>query len=247
MHLSVVVPSYNEEKNLVENIIKFNDYLAGQSYDYEIIIVNDGSTDKTKEVAEKLISQIKNLRFLNNKINRGKGAAVCQGLMAAKGKYRLFTDADNSTSINHIEKAWPYFHKGYDVVIGSRNKKDAPGARQVRPQSLWKRYWGVGGNYIIRLLVIRDIRDTQCGFKILTQSAVENIVPKMTANGFAFDVEILALAKLLNYKIAKIPVCWINSPVSRVKIKYYFLTLKEIMRIKWSLRKRKRYYQIKIF
>jgi dolichyl-phosphate beta-glucosyltransferase len=239
MYLSIIVPAYNEEKNLAKNVLKFNDYLAGQSYDYEIIIVNDGSLDKTKEVAQKLISQIKNLCFLDNKINEGKGATVRQGLMAARGKYRLFTDADNSTSINHIEKAWPYFHKGYDIVIGSRDKKDSPSAKQIRPQPCWKRYWGISGNYLIRLLLIKNIWDTQCGFKILTQTATKDIIPKMTINGFAFDVEMLVLARLLNYKVARIPVHWINSMNSRVKIKDYFFTFKDVIKIKWNLHKGK--------
>ena len=239
MYLSVIVPAYNEEKALAKNIKKFNNYLSQQSFSYEIIIVNDGSTDQTKAVAKKLLSQIKNLQFIDNKKNKGKGAAVQQGFLAAKGKYRLFLDADNSTSIEHLKKTWPFFVKGYDMVIGSRNHKDAPGAFQALPQPFWKRYIGISGNLIIRLLLIRDIRDTQCGFKVLSQEAAEKIVPKMTVNGFAFDVEMLILARVLDYKIAKIPVYWINCPLSRVGIKGYLATLRDIIKIKFNLLKGK--------
>ncbi len=237
MHLSVVVPAYNEEKVLFNNIKKFNNYLSQCSYDYEIIIVNDGSCDRTEKIANQLVSEIKNLRFINNKKNRGKGAAVRQGLLAAKGKYRLFIDADNATSLNHVEKAWPFLEEGYGIVIGSRNPKDAPGAQQVLSQPAWKRLLGNCGNLIIQLVAVRGIWDTQCGFKIFSQEAVKNIIPKTKVNRWAIDVEILVLAQALSYKVAKIPILWMNSPDSRVGMKGYFLTLKEVLKIKWNLLK----------
>ncbi|MCG2701241.1 MAG: dolichyl-phosphate beta-glucosyltransferase [Candidatus Falkowbacteria bacterium] len=239
MHLSVIIPAYNEEKTLYKNIKIFNDYLSRQKYDYEIIIVNDGSTDRTEKIACRLAAEIKNLNLINNKINKGKGAAVRQGLLKAKGEYRLFIDADNATPINHLEKAWPKFKQGRDIVIGSRNPKDAPGACQAVQQPFWKRLFGICGNLIIRALTVKNIRDTQCGFKIFTQEAVESIVPKTTINRWAIDAEILAIAQLLNYKIAIIPVYWTNSPNSRVGIKGYFSTLKEIFKIKRNLNKNK--------
>ena len=239
MHLSVIIPAYNEEKVLYKNIKIFNDYLSGQKYDYEIIIINDGSIDKTEEIACRLAAEIKNLSLINNKINKGKGAAVRQGLLKAKGEYRLFIDADNATTINHLEQAWLKFKQGHDIVIGSRNSKDAPGACQTVSQPFWKRLLGTCGNLIIRALTVKNIHDTQCGFKIFTQKSVEDILPKTTVNRWAIDAEILAIAQLLNYKIAIIPVYWTNSPNSRVGIKGYFLTLKEIFKIKRDLNKNK--------
>ncbi len=239
MHLSVIVPAYNEENTLYKNIKKFNGYLSRQNHSYEIIIVNDGSIDKTEEIAKKLAVEIGSLKLINNKINTGKGSAIREGLMLAKGRYRLFLDADNATSIDHIEKAWPYFKQGYDIVIGSRNLKDANGAYQVVPQPFWKRFLGTGGNYIIRIFAVKNIWDTQCGFKIFTKKAVEDIIPKTTINRFAIDIEILALAQASNYKIAIIPVRWINSDYSRVGIKGYFSTLKDVFKIKWNLIKNK--------
>ncbi|MBA3046935.1 glycosyltransferase family 2 protein [Patescibacteria group bacterium] len=239
MHLSIIVPAYNEEKTLYKNIKIFNDYLSKQGYDYEIIIVNDGSIDETEKIAKKLAAEINNLKLINNKINKGKGAAVRQGLLEAKGEYRLFIDADNATPINHLEKAWPKFKQGHDIIIGSRSPKDAHGACQAVSQSWWKRLLGTCGNLIIRKLAIKNIWDTQCGFKIFTRKAVENIIPKTTVNRWAVDAEILAIAQLLNYKIAIIPVYWTNSPNSRVGIKEYFSTLKDVFKIKHNLNKAK--------
>ena len=235
MRLSIIVPAYNEEKNLFKNINGFNKYLSQQKYDYEIIIVNDGSTDNTWQIASELANKNNKIKLINIKKNKGKGAAVRQGLLSASGEYRLFLDADNATSIDHIEKVWPYFKEDYDVVIGSRNPKDAKGADQVVSQPLWKRLLGICGNLLIRFMAVKGIWDTQCGFKAFTKKAVENIAPKTTTNRWGFDVEILALAQHMNYKIAIIPVSWINSEESRVGIKGYFSTLKEIIKIKLNL------------
>ena len=235
MLLSIIVPAYNEEKTLEKTIKEFCDYLNRQNYDYEIIIVNDGSRDRTLELAQKIKTQFKNIVVINNPINQGKGAAIRQGLLTARGQYRIFIDADNATSIDHLEKVWPHFENGCEIVIGSRNKKDALGACQAVPQAIWKRLLGMAGNAIIQLLAVPGIWDTQCGFKAFTEKSVTSIIPQTKINRWALDIEILTLARLLNYKIAKIPVHWINSPNSRVGIKGYFLTLKETFQIKYNL------------
>jgi len=232
MHLSVVIPAYNEEKTLADTINKFNNYLKLQEFNYEMIIVNDGSKDKTCSISEELLLKYNKLRLINNQSNRGKGYVVRQGLLAAKGKFRLFIDADNATSIDHLEKAWPLFEKGYDVIFGSRNEKDAPDACQIVSQAWWKKMLGVLGNSIVRIFLVKNIYDTQCGFKVLTKNTVEKIIPKMKINRWAFDAELLALAQSLNLKIGAIPVKWVNNPVSRVGIKGYFLTLLEVIKIK---------------
>ncbi len=235
MYLSIIIPAYNEEKNLFVNITKFNEYLSKQSYDYEILIVNDGSTDKTHEIAAKLALQINKLKLINNKINRGKGTAVRQGLLSAKGKYRLFIDADGSTSINHIDQIWGHFNKGYDIVIGSRNTRDAKGAYIELIQTFWKKFFSICGNRIIQKIVVPGIWDTQCGFKAFTQKAAEDIISRTKTNRWAVDVEILALAYLLKYKIAIIPVHWKNFPYSRVRPRDYLFTLVDVFKIKWNL------------
>lgn len=235
MHLSVIVPAHNEEKNLALNIEKFNDYLRRQNYDYEIIVINDGSTDKTGEIAEKLAAKNKNLTLINNKNNQGKGAAVRRGILSAHGEYRLFIDADNATSIDHIDKIWKFFDNGCDIVIGSRNSRDAEGAYQALPQPMWKRFLGICGNRVIQSLAVKGIYDTQCGFKAFTKKAVEVIIPRTTVSRWSLDAEILAIAQIYGYKITAIPVRWINSPNSRVGVKGYFLSFCEVFKIKWNL------------
>ncbi len=231
MYLSTIVPVYNEEENLEKNIKKYNTYLEKQDFDFEIIIVNDGSTDNTEKIAKSLSFQFSNIKLLSKKINRGKGSAVRDGLLAGSGDFLLFLDADNATSINHLEKAWPLL-KNNDIIIGSRNAKDAKGAKQINPQTLTKRILGTTGNKLINLLTSTNINDTQCGFKIFSRKSVDSIIPKTKINRWAIDVEILVLAKNQNLKIGIIPITWYCGPNSRVGIKGYFSTLKELLSIK---------------
>lgn len=235
MYLSVIVPAFNEAGSLRENINKFNEYLRAQSFDYEIIIVNDGSGDKTGEIAAFLASENRKIKTINNEINQGKGAAVRQGILEAIGDFRLFIDADNATSIDHLEKVWPLFAAGCEIVIGSRNPKDAATTRIAVRQPYWKIVLGKAGNFFIRSLAIKGIRDTQCGFKIFTKKASLDIFPKTKVMGWAIDVEILALAQNQDLKIGLIPVCWKNSDKSRVGIGGYISTLAELLRIKFRL------------
>jgi dolichyl-phosphate beta-glucosyltransferase len=232
MRLSVIIPAYNEEKCLAKNVGKFAAYLERQLYDYEIIIVNDGSVDRTGEIARRLKKTIRGLRIIEMRKNQGKGAAVREGLAAAAGKWRLFLDADNATTIDHIEKAWPLLDRGCDIVIGSRNPNDAPGAAQVIRQPRWKRTMGIIGNRLIRLLAVSGISDTQCGFKIFSARAAREIVPRMSITRWGFDVEMLVIGRGRGYKIAAIPVKWRNSFDSRVGITGYIETLKDLAKIK---------------
>lgn len=120
MHLSVIIPAYNEENRLPETLKKIDEYLKKQDYSYEILVVDDGSKDKTRDVVENLRDKIGNLRIIGYKKNKGKGYAVRLGMVQAKGDHRLFTDADNSIPIGQIEKFWPEFEKGFEVIIGSK-------------------------------------------------------------------------------------------------------------------------------
>jgi dolichyl-phosphate beta-glucosyltransferase len=220
IHLSVIIPAYNEERRIEKTVREIEKYLKNQKYSWEILVVNDGSKDKTSQVVENLRSEIANLRLIDNKINRGKGAVVRQGMLEAKGKYRLFTDADNSTSINHIEKMWPEFEKGVDVVIGTRDGRDAKGACQAFPQPWWRRLLGDVFNILVKIILgLWEFWDTQCGFKCFTEKSAKEIFPKCKIERFAFDPEILVIAKKKGFKISKIPVYWINEPESKVKFK----------------------------
>jgi len=242
MHLSIIIPAYNEENRIPKTLEALKSYLAGQDYEYEVIVVSDGSQDKTVEKAKSFENKIKNLRIIDNKKNKGKGFVVRQGIMEAKGKYRLFMDADNSTSINHIERAWPLFARGYEIVIGSRDSKDVPGAKQAVSQPFLRRLLGNIGNLVIQLLAVPGIWDTQCGFKIFTEKAVGEIFPKMRIERWGFDIEILFIARIKGYKkkIGIIPVNWVNDPESKIGIKGYLQVFKEILQIR--INHLKRYY-----
>jgi len=235
MLLSIIIPAYNEEKNLKRSVGNFYNYLKSQNYDYEMIIVNDGSTDSTADIARDLLSSYNNLTIIENRVNSGKGFAVKRGMLEAKGDFRLFIDADGATSIDHVEKIWPLFKEGFDIVIGSRNKKDARESRLGKAQPYWKIFLGKCGNKIIQLSAAPGIHDTQCGFKAFTKKTAEKIFPKLKINRWMFDVEILTLARRLNFKVGKIPVYWIDSGFSRVGIKGYVVSLKEIIKIKFNL------------
>ena len=233
VYLSVIIPAYKEEKRIPKTLREIDKYLSSQNYGYEIIVVCDGSPDKTAEVVQKMIGEIKNLRLIDNKENHGKGYVVRQGLLEAKGKYRFFTDADNSTSIDQVEKMWPEFKKGFEIIIGSR---DVPGAVLDPPQPWWRIMLGNIFNLIVQVISgLWGIWDSQCGFKGFTEKTVKNIFPKCQIDRFSFDVEILVLAKKMNYKIKEIPVTWKNDLSSTVGFKSMLNMLKDVFKIRWNL------------
>ena len=237
MYLSVIIPAYNEEKRLPKTLEEIDKYLRKQDYDYEILVVNDGSKDKTVEIAKGLISKIKNLIVTGYKKNRGKGYAVRFGMLEAKGDYRLFTDADDSTSIDHVEKIWPEFKKGFDIIIGSRDIKGAV----LDPPQPWIRKLILGEGFkLYRKIIIGlwGIEDTQCGFKCFTKKATEKIFQKCRINRFAFDPEILVIAEKLGYEIKEIPIYWKNDPDSKVKFKSIIKIALDLIKIRLNLIKR---------
>lgn len=229
--LSVIVPAYNEEDRIRRTLKRFHEYLSAQPFSYEILVVNDGSRDHTAEIVEEMKREIKNLYLLNRKENKGKGFSVREGMLKTQGKIRLFADADNATDISHFDKMRPFFDKGYDVVIASRDKKDAAGARQSVSQSWYKRLLGNLGNLYIQRLAVKGIWDTQCGFKAFRDYAAEKIFSVSKIDGWMFDVEALALARKLNFKIGIIPANWINDPKTHVRFSSYLKSLWEVYKI----------------
>ncbi len=237
IYLSVIIPAYKEERRLPKTLKEINKYLSKQDYNYEILVVDDGSPDKTSEVAQSLVSEIKNLKPTGYQKNRGKGYAVRFGMLEAKGKYRVFTDADNSTSIDQIEKMWPYFEKGLDVVIGSRNVKGAV----LDPPQPWIRKVVTGESFkLLRKILVGlwGIQDTQCGFKGFKAEVVEKVFPKCKIDRFAFDPEILVLCKRAGYKIKEIPIYWKNDLESKVKFKSMVKMGLDLIKIRLNLLKR---------
>ena len=234
-YLSVIIPAYNEEKRISKTLLSVDQYLTKQSFDYEILVVNGGSTDKTAEVVTNFQKMIKNLRLLTKDGCRGKGEAVRFGMAHTQGQIRLFMDADNSTTLDHFGRMKPYFDKGYDIVIGTRDKKDLAEAQQAVPQPWIKRQLGNVGNLLIQIFAVPGIWDTQCGFKAFTAEVADTVFPKGKIDRWGFDFEILAIARKLGFKIAKIPVYWINDAESKVSFSGYINTFKELFQVWWWL------------
>lgn len=234
-YLSVIIPAYNEEKRISKTLLAMDEYLQKQVFDYEILVVSDGSKDKTAEIVTNFQKNVKNLKLIDNQENHGKGWVTKQGMLAALGQVRLFMDADNATTLDHFDKMKPYFDNGAQVVIGSRDAKDVKGAKQAVPQSGFKRLLGNAGNILIQIFAVWGIWDTQCGFKAFSAEAAQNIFSRSKIDRWGFDIEALALARKLKYKIEIIPVYWINDPNSKVSLKGYLMTFKELFQIWWWL------------
>ncbi len=234
-YLSVIIPCYNEEKTIGETLLSIDKYLTKQNFDYEILVEADGSADKTVEVARNFQKMVRNLTVFDNQPNHGKGWVVRKGMADAKGEWRLFMDADNATTIDHMDKAWPLLKQGYQVAIGTRDSRDNKEAKQAVSQPIYKRLLGDMGNIVIQVVALWGIWDTQCGFKVFSAKAAQDIFSRSKIDRWSFDVEALALAKALGYKIGIFPVYWINNSNSRVKISAYFKFLIDVFVIKWWL------------
>jgi|SRR3989344_89967 len=233
MYLSVIIPAYNEEKRIGETLKSIDEYLRRQNYEYEIIVINDGSQDKTAELVRGMESSISGLRLMDNKENHGKGYVIRQGMLQATGELRLFTDADNSTSMDHLDRFIQHIIQGQNVVIGSiavHGHKVAPGSEPI-----WRRVLGKLGNLFIQIMAVPGIHDTQRGFKLFTAEAAKDIFPKLTIARWGFDVEVLALARKFGHKIKELPVDWKNDPNSTVGLRAYFQVLIETVTIRWNL------------
>lgn len=233
--LSVIIPAYNEENRIKVTLEAIFNYLSRQNYSWEAIIVSDGSRDKTVEVVSEFISNKPDFQLIANTKNHGKGYVVRQGMLQAQGDYQLFTDADNSTSIEQIEKFWPYFidNNYYDILIGSI---EVSGAKINEHAQWYRRILGKYSKYIIRIIAgLWNIHDTQRGFKLFTAKAAKNIFSKTKIDRFGFDIEALALAKKMGYKIKEIPVVWDNPGKSTVSLKSYFEVFKDLIKIRFYL------------
>lgn len=235
-HLSVIIPAYKEGERIGRTLLEIEKYLNNQSYDYEVIVIVDGSNDNTAEVARNYSTQVKNLKVIDNPENHGKGYVVRQGLLEAKGKYRLFMDADGSTSITHLDKFMPEFENGFDAVIGSR---DIEGAFIQIHQAKYKELFGDMGNWAIRIVLgLWAYPDTQCGFKILSQQASEAVAKRMVIERFGFDYELIILAIKLGYKVKQVPVRWMNEEGSTVTLfgpNGYIQVFVDLFKTKWRL------------
>jgi dolichyl-phosphate beta-glucosyltransferase len=234
-HLSVIIPAYNEEQRLPRTLDDVLAYLQAQSYEWEVVVVDDGSTDGTARMVRERVGDSLPVRLLGHPdgANHGKGATVRVGMGASTGRYRLFMDADNSTTLDHVEKFWPWFDQGYDVVIGSR---DIEGAQIEVHQHWYKELAGNVGNWIIRVLAVPGVWDTQAGFKMFSQRCVEAILPALAIDHWGFDVELLVAARRRGFRIKELPIRWVDAPNSKVRATTYFEVLGEVWRVRRNLR-----------
>ena len=214
VHLSLVVPAYNEERRIGESLALVEPYLDSLRQPCEVIVVDDGSTDRTLEIARERAQGPIDLRIITYKPNRGKGYAVRQGMLAARGQLIAFSDADLSAPIEELAKLISALEDGYDIAIGSRAVK---GAELTIHQPRHRELGGKLLNLAIRALAVPGIHDTQCGFKLFKGEAARNIFSRCFLNGWAFDVEVLYLARRLGYRVAEIPVRWSHSADSKIR------------------------------
>ncbi|GIV54534.1 MAG: glycosyl transferase [Candidatus Kapaibacterium sp.] len=226
-YLTLIIPAYNEEERIGGTLEKVLAFLRLQPYTWELIVVDDGSQDRTAEIVSSFAPSVVLYRLT---ANRGKGAAVRTGMLLAQGQYRAFTDADLSTPIEELGKMLAAFERGADVVIGSRRVD----RKLVRKRQPWYREMiGVAGNLLVQLVLVRGYQDTQCGFKGCTAPAAIEIFSRAIIDGFAFDIEMIYLATRLGFRIEQIGVEWYNDERSRVRaVRDTMRTLAEVFTIR---------------
>ncbi len=227
VELSIIIPAFNEAKRLPSTLQSIGTYFQHRNMSYEVIVVDDGSSDDTVVVAQKYGAGRSHFFVLENKVNKGKGYSVNQGMRKAVGKYRLFMDADNSVDISHLDSFLKYLRSGYDVAIGSI----LMGGSVIEENGPHRRLLGHISKLIIRWCAVPGIYDTQRGFKLFGAKAAEEIFSRQTIWRFGFDIEILVIAKLLKYNIRELPVTWHNPAGSTVTLGSYVRTFEELIRI----------------
>ncbi|MFQ5516493.1 MAG: dolichyl-phosphate beta-glucosyltransferase [Acidimicrobiia bacterium] len=231
MKLSIVIPAYQEEQRLGRTFDELDHACNRLGIRPEVIVVDDGSTDATVEVAEGCVDRYPDSYVISDPANRGKGYAVRTGMLEATGDLRLFMDADGSTAMAEIGR-FLQLAEEVDIVIASIGMK---GANVLRYQPFPRSLAGRTANALIRLLAVPGIKDTQRGFKLFTAEAAEDVFSRSSIDGWAFDVEVLAIAHRLGYLVREVPVTWEHREDSRVRAGSYVSTFKDLLRIRWKL------------
>lgn len=214
IYLSVIIPAYNEEANIGSTLEEVAVYLKGKDYSYEVIVIDDGSSDGTIQKAQEKKNILDELKVVPSKPNHGKGYVVRNAILASTGKYVMFMDADNATSINELDSFMPYLEEGYDAVIGSRRLKDSD---VVVPESAMRII--LGNIYILlsKIFLGSKVRDFNCGFKAYNRFAANKVFSLQRMDDWSFDTEIMFLLNKFGMKIKELPVRWTHKADSKVK------------------------------
>lgn len=231
-YLSIIIPAHNEEHRLPDTLRQVVDFVHRQPYECEVLVVENGSQDRTWEMLQRFVARHPFLRALQETLP-GKGRAVRTGMLAARGEYRFMCDADLSMPVDQVSRFLPPMQSTYDLAIGSR---EAPGA--IRYDEPAYRHWGGRViNFLIRLLALPGMNDTQCGFKCFRAQVAEDLFGCQHISGWAFDIELLYVARLRNYRIIEIPIPWYFNPESKLNIVGDTLQmLRDILRIRRNAR-----------
>lgn len=232
--LSIVIPAYDEAQRLGPSLRRVLDYVARREAAAEVLVVDDGSRDGTADVARGFAAE--GVRLLAHGGNRGKGAAVRTGIAASRGRRVLITDADLSTPIEDLELLEPHLAEA-ELILGSRG---LAASRISERQPFYREWMGKTFNLLVRSAGVRGIRDTQCGFKLLDGEAARRLAAELTVERFAYDVELVFLARRRGYRVTEVGVHWADSPASRVHPVYDSLSmLRDLARIRWRHRRRR--------
>jgi glycosyltransferase involved in cell wall biosynthesis len=236
LRLSIIVPAFNEEHRLPPTLENLHAFLAAQPLRWEIVVVDDGSRDATCAVVERAMAAIPGLRLVRQTPNRGKGAAVRRGMLEARGDIRVMSDADGSMPPDQLPRLLAPILAGHaEIAIGSRY---ADGAHTDAKQPFYRVLWSRLANRVIQRSLVPGVRDTQCGFKAFTAEAARDLFGRGRIDGWAFDLEILALARRAGFAIAEVGVAWTDDRRSRVNpLKDLWKVVREAMTIRKNLRR----------
>jgi dolichyl-phosphate beta-glucosyltransferase len=233
--ISIIIPAFNEALRLPATLDRVEQFLTTSRLSAEVIVVDDGSRDGTAEVVRQRAVSWPQLKLVAGGRNAGKGAAVQRGMAQARGRYRIFSDADLSVPIDDLDKLLRPLRGGAGVAIASRGLKDS----QVELHQPWYREtMGKIFNRLVRVFVLGGVHDTQCGFKGFTAEVADRVFPALQTRGFGFDVEVLYRAHRAGYQIVEVPTRWINSPQSRVHpIRHSTMMFLELLAIPGRVRR----------